>query len=662
MMPVAQQIYRRQKIREERKAPRGLDAFSFAWAGRWRRWRNPYASLRQRALLIEEEIKRLSSQTDAEIVEQTGQAAARLFSSKPSDEALALGLAGSALAAQRTMGLSPYPEQLQAALALFDGYLAEMATGEGKTLAIALAAGLMGMTRLPCHVVTANDYLAERDATEYSPFYRFFGLRTDCVVGAKETDDRAIGYAASVTYTTPKEVLADFLRDQLKIGRVQDPTRQLIRQLGGMSRPQQNLVLRGLHFGIIDEADSVLIDEAVTPLIISRPVKDQQLEEALKTALQICRHLESGIHYEVNYRFRDIYLSENQWEQLMPAISHFPPWWRSPERFREAIRLTLLAREFYHKDIQYVIQDEKLELIDESTGRIMLHRTWQHGVHQAVEAKEHIPLTANAEAVASLSFQRFFCCYPRLSGLSGTVHEAAAEAWQSYHLPFVKIPTHRPLRRIRQPTRIFQTRAEACALVASRVQDLRVEGRPLLIGTRTLRASEELAHIFQEAGIPFQLLNASRNAEEAHIISQAGQPARVTIATNMAGRGTDIKLGDKVADGGGLHVIATECNPSGRIDRQLLGRAGRQGDPGSGEFILSLEDDLLVKYVPAPFRKLLNQYFKVPFVEQMLTGWAFAFAQHLAEWENRDQRRKTLRGDTWLDEHLTFAGRSTALR
>jgi preprotein translocase subunit SecA len=537
-----------------------------------------------------------------------------------------------------------------------------MATGEGKTLTIALAAALMGLTRQPCHVITANDYLAERDATDLAPLYRFFGLRSDFVTGAKELADRIRGYAAHVTYSTPKEVLADFLRDQLKIGRIQNSTRQMIRQLGGVAPPTRNLVLRGLHFGIVDEADSVLIDEAITPLIISRPVNDPQLREAMQVALKIAEKLEPGVHYRIEPRFRDVYLSDELWNQLLPLTSQFPPWWRSEERFREAIRLTLNAREFYHRDIHYAVIDGKIELIDESTGRIMPHRTWQQGVHQAVEVKEGLAPSAPAESLASLSFQRFFRCYPRLAGLSGTAKEAAGELWKNYQLVWIRIPTHRPVRRVQEPTRVVRTRPEVLKMVTEQVQDLCAEGRPVLIGTRTVQASEEIARSLTAAGVGFHLLNACRNRQEAKIVEAAGQPAQVTIATNMAGRGTDIKLGSGVAERGGLHVLATEANASGRIDRQLLGRAGRQGDPGSGEFILCLEDELLTRYLPAALRHWLSIYLRIPLVQGMLARWAFGYAQYSAEWEARHQRARTLEADTWLDEHLTFAGRSSMLR
>ena len=660
MKALSSDNYRRLKIREERSMHQGLDALAFSLAGRWKNWRENRERLVKRSQEIERTIGQWSSRTDADMVEEVTRVAPLLLRKPFPEEALVSGLACTAIAAQRTLGLSPYPEQLQGASALFDGYLAEMATGEGKSLSISLAATLMAITRLPCHIITSNDYLAQRDAEELSKLYRFFGLRSDCVIGTKEPLDRMLGYAADITYTTPKEVLADFLRDKLKVGRIQDPTRQLIRRLGGFPNQQSNLVLRGLHFGIVDEADSVLIDEAITPLIISRPVKDSQLEQAMKTALEVCRLLESGIDYEVDYRFREIYISEDRWEQLKPAISRFPPWWRNEERFREAIKLTLRVREFYHKDIEYVVQDEKVGIIDQSTGRIMPDRTWQSGIHQAVEVKEHLPMSANNESMASLSFQRFFRCYPHLSGLSGTVQEASLEFWTNYHLPTVSIPTHRPSQRRQEPEIIVRTRTEKWEMIASEVQDLRAQSRPVLIGTRSIQASEELATLFRDLGIPFQLLHATRHAEEAQIVSHAGETSQVTITTNMAGRGTDIKLGPGVAEQGGLHVIITERNDSARIDRQLIGRAGRQGDPGSYRLILSLEDELLQRN---PLNQNVASYLhghlrNLPAC-RALVHHAFILAQNKAEKTGRRTRLRTLKNDTWLDENLTFAGRST---
>jgi len=660
MKATASDNYRRLKIREERIMPQGLDAFSFALTGRWKNWRESRERLVKRSERIQQVVEEWSTRTDAEVVAEATRVAPLLLRKSFPEEALVAGLACSSLAAQRTLGMSPYLVQLQGASALFDGCLAEMATGEGKSLSISLAATLMGLTRLPTHVITSNDYLAERDAKELASLYGFFGLRSDCVIGAKEPDDRARGYAADITYTTPKEVLADFLRDKLKVGRIQDPTRQLIRRLGGLPNHQSNLVLRGLHFGIVDEADSVLIDEAITPLIISKPVGDPQLELAMNLARQVCDKLEPGRDYEVNQRFRDVHVPEPVFQRLLPLTSQFPPWWRSAERFREAIRLALMARELYHRDIHYVIQDEKIEIIDEFTGRIMPDRTWQAGIHQAVEAKEKIPITPANESLASLSFQRFFRCYPHLSGLSGTAREASAEFWFNYHLPTVSIPTHRPSLRREEPEVVFPTREEKWDFIASEVQDLRARGRPILVGTRSIQASEELAAIFRKMDIPFRLLNAVLHADEAQVVSRAGEAAQVTITTNMAGRGTDIKLGPGVADRGGLHVIVTERNDSGRIDRQLIGRAGRQGDPGSFRYILSLEDELLLKNRPLKaIATYLQENFPTLPASRAAIHQTFIRAQKRTERAGKLVRLRTLKNDTWLDENLTFSGRSS---
>ena len=660
MTALALTNYRPAKVREERQAPRGLDVIASVLRRHWQRSRfSPINSLAKNVAKIQDEIETYRTCSDQQIAQTAQAAAIQLLSKNATDAPLITGLACVALAAHRTLGVAPYPVQLHAAFAIFKGCLSEMATGEGKTLTIGLAAVLMGLTRLPCHVLTANEYLAERDATELAPLYQFFGLRVSFVIGSLSPAARRQAYAAEVTYTTAKEILADFLRDRLKTQRPFRSTTELIRHLAGFSIRSGAMTMRGLHFAILDEADSLLIDEAVTPLIISQSAQDPQLIEALKAAYQVTEKLEPKVHYEINRRFRDIYILPQVWTQLAPMVSQFPPWWRSPERFREVVRSTLLVREFYHRDIQYTIQDGKIQIIDESTGRIMPHRTWQQGIHQAIEVKEGLKLTDSTRSLASLSFQRYFRCYARLAGLSGTVNEAASEVWNYYQLPLVRIPTHRPVQRHLLPSRLYRTKHEKWIAVVSHLQDIRALGRPSLIGTRSVQASEELAQILRAEGIPFVLLNANRDDDEAAIIAQAGQAARVTITTNMAGRGTDIKLGPGVAARGGLHVIVTERNAYRRVDRQLLGRAGRQGDPGSGIFISSLEDELCRKYCPAWLLNFIRHTSATP---TDLNRWESILAfimQRSSETEARRERRITVENDTWLDEHLTYGGRST---
>ena len=513
-------------------------------------------------------------------------------------------LAAIAEAAWRTVHLRAFPEQLMGVLALEDGCLAEMATGEGKTLTIGLAAALAAWRGGPVHVVTANDYLVERDAAWLGEFYALCGLKVGFVTGRMSAAERRVGYAADVTYTTSKEVVADFLRDRLQMGRVTEPSRRLIRQLQRPGHdPDAALVMRGLETAIVDEADHVLIDEAVTPLIISREAPGGELGDACRRAAEMAAGLVKGRDYLVDSRWKDVELTDAAKDRLATLTAGFSGIWRSPARREELVTTALTAREFFLRDHQYVIgADGKIVIVDEATGRVMPQRTWKQGLHQAIEAKEGVALTPPTETLARLSFQRFFRLYPRLCGLTGTAREAAGELWQTYRLPVVTIPSHRPCIRFRAPERVFATAEEKWACVVETIRAACASGQPVLAGTRSVEASEHLARLLEAAEVPFQLLNAVQHEREAAIIAAAGQAGRVTIATNMAGRGTDIKLTPGVAERGGLFVIATEAHESGRIDRQLFGRSARQGEPGRAQMIVCLEDDLVVRHVARPVR------------------------------------------------------------
>ena len=572
---------------------------------------------------------------------------------------VARALAGIREAADRKLGLRPFPVQLMGALALHRGYLAEMATGEGKTLTAGLAAVLAGWTRRPCHIVTVNDYLVERDAEWLQPMYHFCGVKVGCVTGAMAPPDRLRGYEADATYVTSKELLADFLRDRLRLGGVPDPSRRLIREL---LRPRlapgaDGMVMRGLHTCIVDEADSVLIDEAVTPLIISAPQKNELLEKAVLTAREIVESLERESDYRLNLRYREIELSESGREKLTNACGALDGLWRGHDRRDELIRQALIAREFFLRDRQYIVDGEKVVIVDEFTGRQMPQRSWRQGLHQAIEAKERVPISDPAETIARLSFQRFFRCFHRLSGMTGTAREAAAELWHIYGLPVIAIPTNRPCARAQWPDRVLAHEAEKWEAVADEIQRLHATGRPVLVGTRSVEASERLGRLLTERNLAFALLNAVRHKEEAAIVALAGEHGQITVATNMAGRGTDIKLGRRVAELGGLHVLATECHESGRVDRQLFGRAGRQGDPGSAQAFMSAEDEIIRRYLPRAAREALSFA-----VRRKFKGWeflartAFSRAQAKAEKSAARQRQEVLRADTWLDESLSFAG------
>jgi preprotein translocase subunit SecA len=574
-------------------------------------------------------------------------------------------LAGPALAAireasDRKLGLRPFVVQLMGALALHHGHLAEMATGEGKTLTAGLAGVLYGWTRRPCHIVTVNDYLVQRDTEWLRPLYQFCGVRVGCVTAAMEPADRQKGYGCDVTYTTSKELLADFLRDRLRLGVLHDPTRRLIRRL---LVPRQGaadgLVLRGLHSAIVDEADSVLIDEAVTPLIISTLRKNEMLRDAGLIAQGLVTELKPGRDYQINLRYKEIELSADGRQKIADRCSSLPGLWRGTDRRQEIIRQALVAREFFHRDKQYIVNDGKVVIVDEFTGRPMPQRTWREGLHQAIEAKEGLTVSDPSETVARLSFQRFFRCFHRLSGMTGTAREAAGELWQIYGLPVINIPTNRPCIRDRRPDEVFPTEALKWSAIVKEIDRRHATGQPLLVGTRSVFASERLAQSLQERGLEFRILNAVRLAEEAQIIALAGEPGRITIATNMAGRGTDIKLGQGVAKLGGLHVIATERHESGRVDRQLFGRSARQGDPGSAQAFVSAEDELIRRYLPMSLQSVLRRSLenKVP-AYRRVAQTAFALAQRKAQTQSFKQRRSVLKTDTWLEEALSFAGGS----
>jgi preprotein translocase subunit SecA len=506
--------------------------------------------------------------------------------------------------------------------------------------------------------VTVNDYLVERDAARLRPLYEFCGVGVGCVTGAMTPPDRKKGYAEDVTYTTSKELLADFLRDRLHVGTLHHPQRRLIRQLlGSYSTALDGLVMRGLHTAIIDEADSVLIDEAVTPLIISTTRENPLLKEAGLTAQKIIAGLKEGEHYTRNLRFKEIELNEAGLDKIAESAAGLPGVWRGDSRRLELAIQALVAREFFHRDKQYIIEKGKVVIVDEFTGRPMPQRTWREGMHQAIEAKEGVQISDPSETIARLSFQRFFRCFHKLSGMTGTAREAAAEFWQVYRLPVISIPTNRPCIREHWPDRVFPDEASKWWAVTEEIARIHATGRPLLVGTRSVEASERLATMLAGRGLHCAVLNAVRLAEESAVVAFAGDPGRITIATNMAGRGTDILLGHGVPAIGGLHVIATERHESGRVDRQLFGRSARQGDPGSAQAFVSVEDELIRRYLRPTLQKILTQAVTQKFAgRQRIARAAFAEAQRKAQQLAYKQRQGVMRADLWLGEALSFAG------
>lgn len=577
-------------------------------------------------------------------------------------EALPEALAAIREAAGRKLGITPYVVQLAGTLVLHDGYVAEMATGEGKTLTAALCAVLWGWVGRPCHIITVNDYLAERDATWMRPLYEFCGTTVGSVTGEMDPDARRAGYAADVTYTTSKEIVADFLRDRLWLGQLQVGERRQIAALLGRTREiDSGLVMRGIHAAIVDEADSVLIDEAVTPLIISKATENDAFLDACDLASTIAEDLTAGADYRVDERYHDIELFPHVEPRIAERVHSSERAFRGVQGYVELVHQALVAREYFHRDKQYVVEDGHVVIVDEFTGRQMPMRKWRAGLHQFVERKEHLPMTAPTETLARLSFQRFFRFFHTLAGMTGTAREAAGELWDVYELPVVTVPENRPCKRTVARTRVFATAAEKLSAIEAEIRHYHSLRLPVLVGTRSVHASEEIARRLDEAHIPCRILNAVRHKEEAVIVSSAGQEGAVTIATNMAGRGTDIRLGPGVAERGGLHVIATECHESQRIDRQLFGRCARQGDPGSAGAFVSMEDELVRRYTPAPLRSVVTAQLSrgIPGSRALALGLVTR-AQTSAERLAYKQRKEVLRMDTWLEDSLSFAYREVS--
>jgi preprotein translocase subunit SecA len=561
-------------------------------------------------------------------------------------------------AAARTVGKRHFASQILAGWALLQGRLVEMQTGEGKTFAATLAASAMGLAGYPVHVITVNDYLAERDAEEMGPLYRFLGLSVGVVVQGRPRPERRSAYACAITYCTNKELAFDYLRDRVALARRSSRLHLALERLRGDVAREADLVLRGLYFAIVDEADSVFIDEARTPLILSATGRAGTAQEDYERALAFARTLTAGSDYRIDLVDRSIVLAEAARSKLTEHAAELGGVWSSVRAREELVTQALSALLLFQRDHHYVVADGKVQIVDESTGRVMPDRSWEHGLHQMIEAKEGCPPTEGRETLARLTYQRLFRRYMRLSGMTGTAREVTREIAFVYRLPVVRVPLHRPSRRIYAGTRMCGTLAEKWAAVGDTVERMACIGRrPVLIGTRSVKASEELSKVLTERGIEHSLLNAKQDKTEADIVALAGQAGRVTVATNMAGRGTDIRLGPGVAESGGLHVILTEYHDSRRVDRQLFGRCARQGDPGSCEAIVSLEDEIFAVHAPnvarwvAAFRQ--NDTGTARLVQQGLR----LSAQLAAERRSAAVRMHNLKLDQRLEQMLAFSGR-----
>ena len=639
--------------------PRGLDAVWNAGAGLVDKLLPRYRQFTRRVDRILSLEKHYSELTDSKIRGEAGRLREVFRCRRDTTSDLERSFALVREVAFRKIGDKPFPVQIAGALALEGGCVAEMATGEGKTLACTMAVTVAGWRGRGCHVITVNDYLARRDAEWMGKIYRFCGLTVAYIEQQTPAAERQQAYMADVTYCTNKEVAADFLRDRLLLGRLRGLSSALAAKIAsGGGQVTDRLVQRGLHYAIVDEADSILIDESVTPLIISGDAPNAEQVDSFRQASEIASRLERTTDYSIDERYREIELTDEGKARLEELASSLGGLWQAKRRRWEMVNQALTAKELYVKDKQYVVDDDKVVIVDEFTGRLMPDRTWRDGLHQAVEAKEKLEVNPPKDTYARISFQRFFRMYNKLSGMTGTAAEATAEFWQIYQLPVVRIPTNRPCIRKMLPAMVLPTEAAKWAAIVQDIRRIHEIGRPILVGTRSVRASEHLSKLLKAENLDHQVLNAVYHQQEAQIVAGAGQRGQITVATNMAGRGTDIKLGRGVAKLGGLHVLGAEPNESARIDRQLFGRGARQGDPGSAQGIFSLEDEIVTRYSKKAVSYLKKRRVHTKGdISSALVRSAFRLAQHRAERLALRRRKSVLRTDHWLYEQLGFAGR-----
>jgi preprotein translocase subunit SecA len=470
-------------------------------------------------------------------------------------------------------------------------------------------------------------------------------------------EERRAGYACDITYCTNKQVAFDYLRDRLLLGNNRSQLRLQLESAYADNNRLGQFLLRGLCFAIVDEADSVLIDEARTPLILTRNIDCAAEHAAYRQALKLAQKLENGRDFFLDAARRGVQLSLAGQQKLAGLQLSKEGLWRNARRREELVRQALHALHLLHKDRDYLVHEDKVLIIDANTGRTMPDRSWESGLHQLVEAKEGCPLTDAREQLGRLTYQRFFRRYLRLGGMTGTAREVSSELWSVYGLRVQRVPLHRPSRRRELPSRIYPQAGEKWAAGIASVTEMQAQGRPVLMGTGSVADSELLSRKLTEAGIAHRVLNARQDREEAEIVATAGKQRQVTVATNMAGRGTDIPLADGVAELGGLHVIAACRNDAKRIDRQLSGRCARQGDPGSHQTILSLEDELIRQNCRPTLIKFLScQTTKGGLFQRKLNLYIIRRAQRGIERRHREARRAMLRQDRQTGRLLAFSG------
>jgi len=576
------------------------------------------------------------------------QAAARLRGRARGGETLerilpeAFGLV--CVAATRAIHLRPFDVQLAAGYIIHQGALAEVATGEGKTLVAGLPAFLNALGGKGVHITTVNDYLARRDAEWIGPTYEALGFKVGVLQQQMPDPDRHRAYRCDITYGTASEFGFDFLRDRLRLAQTKGQAAPFwapwVTGNTEAGRTPDTRVQREHNYAIVDEADSIFIDEARTPLIISAPTRPATPEEQVVYlwANKLAQSMSRDVDFTLDEKKEKIELTDKGKHTCRYSSPPSGPHSHAMDKLHEHVERAIQAWHRFRRDQHYMVEKEKVVIIDEYTGRRMPDRHWREGLHQAVEAKEGAPITFAADHAAQITYQSYFRLYKKLAGMTGTAAQNWIEMRRVYKLWVVCAPTNRPVIRQQWPDRIFPTEDAKFAAVVAEVRRLREQGRPVLIGTRSVEKSEELSRRLHDAAVPHRVLNARQHEQEAHVVAEAGEAGKVTIATNMAGRGTDIKLGPDVAAAGGLHVLGTERHEAARVDRQLAGRAGRQGDPGSCQFFLSLEDELLEALGPSRQASLRERGSRGGNADWQSYAPVFLRAQRRVERRHRRQR------------------------
>ena len=587
----------------------------------------------------------LQNLTDSSLAANTDKFKERLAAGETLDDILPEAFAVCREASRRVLGMRHFDVQLIGGMCLHEGKIAEMKTGEGKTLVATLPVYLNALTGKGVHMVTVNEYLARRDSEWMGHLYKFLGLSVGLIEHDLDFPARKYAYSCDVTFGTNNEYGFDYLRDNMVIS-------------------SDQMVQRDLNFAIVDEVDSILIDEARTPLIISGP--GAKSTEVYARMAQAVATLRQGEDYTVDEKQKTVAPSDesvHKIEQMLGVKNLYAP---ENIEYSHCFTAALRAKAIMHRDRDYVVRDGEVVIVDEFTGRLMFGRRYSDGLHQAIEAKEGVKIQRESQTLATITFQNYFRMYEKLAGMTGTAKTEENEFIKIYKLPVIVVPTNKPVIRTDEPDLIYKTKRAKYNAVARAVDELHATGRPILIGTTSITQSEELSSLLKKHNVPHNVLNAKYHEQEAEIIKDAGQLGAVTIATNMAGRGTDIILGDGVAELGGLAIIGTERHESRRIDNQLRGRAGRQGDPGSSRFYLSLEDDLLRLFAADRIAKVMDKLGMEedePIEHSIITS-SIEHAQKKVEARNFDMRKNVLEYDDVMNQQreVIYAQRRKVLK